>query len=128
MQKFYNLFLLFLAVLLIVLHNVTPHAHEHMEGNQNIVKISAPQSGLSGSGLFIDLGGDHLEAFSQCRNFSSDKIVTNSNHTQISPLVFWLEYPIDVANATRPIPLYLPDYQGDIFLSVCVSRGPPIVG
>ncbi len=125
MRKEFNLSLLFLAMLFIVLHNVTPHTHEHSVSMHHTSIIDSPESGLLGSGLLIDLGGDHLSAFSKCQNDFSGFDVTNNDGHQISPLISWLEYSLDITVSTSPVPIYLSDCQEDIYLSARVSRGPP---
>ncbi|HHB79747.1 MAG TPA: hypothetical protein ENK85_10990 [Saprospiraceae bacterium] len=128
MQKFYKITLLFLAVLFVVLHNVTPHTHDDGLGEQGISVMSSSEYGILGEGLFVDLGDDHLSVFSRCQNLSFNKIIVNSDHSQIAPLVSWLEYPCGDILSTQNISLYCVDYQDDVLSNVCVSRGPPVLG
>ncbi len=125
MRKEYNLSLLFWAMLFIVLHNVTPHTHEHSVSSHHASIIDSPESDFLGSGLLIDLGGDHLSTFSKYQNDFSGFDVANNDGHQISPLISWLEYSLDITGSTSPVPIYLSDCQEDIYLSARVSRGPP---
>ncbi len=127
MQKISNIALLFVAMLFIVLHNVTPHSHEHHAG-EDVVQVSSSATGLLGGILLIDLGGDHLEAFSQPQTDYTADIVPVGDNFQITPLVFWLEYSMEATDGVRVIPLYQADYQEDTFLDATVLRGPPILG
>lgn len=123
MRKTYH-FALLIAMLFIVLHNVIPHSHDFGD-EQETMKISVPSSGAIVHGLFIDLGGDHLEAFSHYQASYKDEMAI-LHGPSITPLISWLVCtPVD--DSATSFPIYCSGYQEDIHLGVSVSRGPPMI-